>query len=65
MAENVSRNITERWTGGRLYSRRGKEVVAAWQTKKRQLNGSRIESTKEGERKMAREGRTRLKGKDC
>lgn len=65
MAENVSRNITERWRGGRLYSRRGKAVVAAWQPKERQLNGSRIDSTKEGERKMAREDRTRLKDKDC
>lgn len=54
MAENVSRNIIERWRGGRLYSRRGKAVV-----------GSRIDSTKEGERKMAREDRTRLKDKDC
>lgn len=35
MAETVSRNITERGTGGRSYSRRGKVVVVAWQPKKR------------------------------
>ena len=65
MTENVSRNITERWRGGRLYSRRGKAVVAAWKPKERQQNGSRIDSTKEGESKMAKEDRKRLKDKEC
>lgn len=62
----MATNVTERWTGGRLCSRRSVATMAAWQQKKKQLNGSRIARTEEGERKRARKGRgPSLEVEDC